>query len=40
MKTPKPNSEQKVVEKLVFLSQGKEHDHAGPYVVFWSYLEF
>jgi len=31
MKTPKPSSEQKIPENLIFLSLGKEHDLADPY---------
>jgi len=30
MKTSRPNSEQKLIEKLVFLSLGKEHNLLTP----------
>jgi len=40
MFTSKPSSEQKRVEKLVFLSLGKEQDPADSCVVLLSYLEF
>ena len=40
MKTPKPNSEKKVVEKLIFLSLGKKHDSADLLYYFDHILRF
>jgi len=40
MNTLKPNSEHKLLEKLIILILGKEQDFADPCVVFGSYIEF